>query len=102
MLLHPLKNFEKQMYYQNERKFNGAYSTNCSLKIKFRAYVINVHECNTLGTHGVVILGKNNAAIYFDSFWNEHIRKETKRFIGNKNITTNIYKVQTYHSTKCG
>ena len=28
MLHHPLTNFEIQMYYQNEAKFNGVYSRN--------------------------------------------------------------------------
>ena len=31
---------------------------------------------------------------YFDSFGVEHIPKEVKKFIGNKNIATNIYRIQ--------
>ena len=31
-----------------------------------------------------------NNTIYFDSFGVEHFPKEIKKFIGNKNITTNI------------
>ena len=48
--------------------------------------------------------GNNSAsynATYFDSFGVEHILKEIKKFIGNKNIITNIYKIQAYHSTMC-
>ena len=37
---------------------------------------------------------------YFDSFG--HIPKEIKKFIGNKNITTNIYIIQAYDSIMCG
>ena len=44
----------------------------------------------------------NSNAIYFDSFGVEHIPKEIKKFIGNKNITTNIYRVQGYESIICG
>ena len=33
-------------------------------------------------------------SIYFDSFRVEHISKEIKKFIGNKNIITNIYRIQ--------
>ena len=33
---------------------------------------------------------QNNNVIYFDSFGVEHIPKEIKPFINNKNITTNI------------
>ena len=38
---------------------------------------------------------------YFDSSGVEHIQKEIKKFIGNKNITTNIYRIQTYDSIMC-
>ena len=32
----------------------------------------------------------DNNVIYFDSFGVEHIPKEIRKFIGNKNISTNI------------
>ena len=41
-------------------------------------------------------------AIYFDSLGVEHIPKEIKKFIGNKNIITNIYRIQAYDSIMCG
>ena len=44
----------------------------------------------------------NNNVTYFDSFGVEHIPKETEIFIGNKNITTNIYEIQAYNSIMCG
>ena len=46
----------------------------------------------------------NNSVIYFDSFVAEHIRKEIKTFINynNKNITTNIFRIQMYDSIMCG
>ena len=40
-------------------------------------------------------------AIYFDSFGVEHILKEIKKFTGNKNIITNIYRIQAYNSIIC-
>ena len=43
-----------------------------------------------------------NNIIYFDSFEVEHIRKEIKKFIGKKNIITNIYRVQAYDPIMCG
>ena len=43
-----------------------------------------------------------NNIIYFDSFGVEHILKEIKKFMGNKNIITNIYGIQTYDSIMCG
>ena len=43
-----------------------------------------------------------NNIIYFDSFGVEHIPKEIKKFIGNKNMITNIYTIQAYNSIMCG
>ena len=39
---------------------------------------------------------------YFDSFGVEYIPKEIKKLIGNKNITTNIYRTQTNDSIMYG
>ena len=35
---------------------------------------------------------------YFDSFGVEDIAKEIRKLIRNKNITTNIYRIQAYKS----
>ena len=43
-----------------------------------------------------------NNFIHFDSFGVEHIPNEIKNFIGNKNIITNIYRIQAYNSIMCG
>ena len=43
-----------------------------------------------------------NKASYFDSFGVEHIQKEIKNFIGNKNIMTNIYRIRACNSIMCG
>ena len=43
-----------------------------------------------------------NNVTYFDSFGVEHIPKESKIFINNKNITTNIFRIQAYDSVMCG
>ena len=39
---------------------------------------------------------------FFDSFKSEHISKEIKKIIGNKNIATYIYRIQANDSIKCG
>ena len=44
----------------------------------------------------------NNDVTYFDSFGVELIPKEIKTFIKNKNIKTNIFKIQAYNSVMCG
>ena len=48
---YPLTNFEMQKYYQSKPKFNGVYSRNSLLKIKVKAYVINLDEHKSIGTH---------------------------------------------------
>ena len=35
---------------------------------------------------------------YFDSFGVEHILQKNEKFIGNKNIATNNYRIQAYDS----
>ena len=44
----------------------------------------------------------NNNVIYFDSFGVVLIPKEIKAFINNKNIITNIFRIQVYNSIMCG
>ena len=39
---------------------------------------------------------------YFDSFGVEQIPKEIKKFINNKNIIGNIFRIQAYDSVMCG
>ena len=52
MLPYPLTNFEIQKYYQNEPKFNGAYSRNIlPKKINDEAYAINLDEYADVGTN---------------------------------------------------
>ena len=49
---HPLTNFEVQRHYQNESRFDGAFSRNNLPKtIKDAAYVINLDEYADVGTH---------------------------------------------------
>ena len=88
---HPLTNFEIRKFYQNESRFNGAYSRDNLPKIQDGAYVINLDEYSDIGTYWVALwVNNSNDVTYFDSFGVEHIPKEIKAFIKNKNIKTNI------------
>ena len=109
MPLHPLNNFEIQKYYQNELRFNGVYSRNDlpvaavpapthAAQIKDGAYVINLEEYKSIGTHWVALYVNGNNVKYFESFEVEYNPKEIKKFIGNKNITINIYRIQANDS----
>ena len=99
---HPLTNFEKQKYYQNQPRFNGVYSRDNLPKIKDGAYVINLDWYPDIGTHWIALYVLNNDVIYFDSFRVDHISKEIKAFIDNKNIKTSIFRIQAYDSIMCG
>ena len=44
----------------------------------------------------------DNNVTYFDSLGVEHIPKEIKKFIGNKSLIRNIYRIQAYDSIMCG
>ena len=89
-------------YYQNEPRLNGDFSQDNLPKIKDRAYIINLDEYSDLGTHWVALYVQNNNVTYFDSFVVEHIPKEIKKIIKNKNITANIFRIQAYNSVMCG
>ena len=103
VLPHPLKNFEIQKYYQNEPRFNDAFSgDNLPKKIKDGTYVINLDEYVDVGTHWIALIFNRNEAIYFDNFGIEHIHEEIKEFVGNKNIKAIIFRVQGNHSVMCG
>ena len=45
---------------------------------------------------------KTNEVIYFDNFGIEYIPKEINKFIGNKNIKSNTFRIQAYDSIMCG
>ena len=56
ILPHLLTNFEIQMYYQNEPRFNGVYPRdNLPGKIKDGAYIINLDEYSDIGTHWIAL-----------------------------------------------
>ena len=66
--------------------------------------ITNLDEYSDIATHWVALYvqNDNNTVIYFNSFGVEHIPKETKTFIKNKNIKTNIFRIQAYDSIVCG
>ena len=77
---HPLTNFEimknYEKYYENEPKFIGVYSRNNLSKIKGGAYIINLGEYESIGTHLIALYVNAKNVTYFDSFGVQHIPKE--------------------------
>ena len=103
MPAHPLTNFEIIKYYENESRFNDVYSEdNLPNKIKDVAYVMNLDQYSGIGTHWIAVYAKNKDITYFNSFGVEHIPKEIKAFIKNRDIKTNIFRIQAYYSIMCG
>ena len=72
MLLHPLTNFEIQKYCQNKPKFNDVYSRNTG----WGAYVINLDDYESIGTHWIALYVNAKNVTYFDTLGVKHIPKE--------------------------
>ena len=70
--------------------------------MKDGAYVINLDEYSDIGIHWVALWVNNNNVTYFGSFGVEHIPKEIIKFIKNRNIKTNDFRIQAYDSIMCG
>ena len=64
------------MCYENNAHQNGVYSRYNLPKTKDGAYVINLDEYKSIGTHWIALYVNGNNAISFDSFGVEHISKE--------------------------
>ena len=59
---------EIQKYYQNQYKFNCFYSRNNLFTIKDEAYIINLDEYESIGTHWIALYVNDNNVTYFDGF----------------------------------
>ena len=78
-------------------KFDGAYShDNLPNKVKDGTYLINLDEYADVGTLRIAISVLNNHATNFDIFGVKHVSGDIRGFIGNKNMQTNIFRIQTY------
>ena len=100
ILMPPLRliDFDKQKYYENEPKFKGIYSRNNLSKIKDGAFIINLDEYESIGTHCIALYVNDKNNTCFDSFGGELIAKKMRKFIENKNI----YRIQACDSIICG
>ena len=98
MLSHSLTNFEIQNYYQNKPKFNDVDPRNNLFKMKDGAYIINLVEYESIGTHWIDLYVNAKNVTYFDSFEVEHIPKEIRKL----EKLENIYRIQAYDSIMCG
>ena len=64
---------------------------------------MNLDEYADVGTLWISLYVLNNDIIYFDCFGVEHVSKEVKKFIENKNKKTNMNsRMQASNSIMCG
>ena len=73
-----------------------------NINLKDGEYIINLDRYESIGTHWIALYVNAENVSCIDSFGVEHIPKEIRKFIGNKNIITIIYRIQAYHSIMCG
>ena len=71
-------------------------------KLKDGAYVINFDEYAVVGLHWIALFCKKSETVYLDSFGVEYVPEEIKKFIENKNIKANIFRLQSNNSITCG
>ena len=101
-MLHPLNSIEITNYFNYEPRFIGVFSRNNLPTIKDGAYVINLDDKNSKGTHWGSLFIDRNATVYFDSFGIEYIPQEVWNKIRDKLITHNIFRIKVNESIICG
>ena len=65
-------------------------------------HVITLDEYSDIGTHWIVLCTLNNKVTSFESFSVEHIPITIKHFISQKNMQTNIFRMQADDFVMCG
>ena len=70
--------------------------------IKDGAYVINLDEYKSIGTHRIALYVNHKNVTYFGSFRDEHIPKGIKILIAKKYIITNIHRIHECDLIMCG
>ena len=63
--------------------------------------MVNLDEYADVGTHWIVLFCNRSEIVYFNIFGVEHVPEEIKKFVWNKNIIANIFRVQTNNSVMC-
>ena len=89
-------NFRNTKVFPSKFQFSSVFSRDILLKNLIDGqYIINLDKYTMVGTHRAFCW--NNKVPYFDIFFVEHISKEIKKIIGNKNIIiSNIFRIQVY------
>ena len=74
--LHLLNDTKITNYFNDEPRFNGAFSKKNLFRIRNGAHDLNLDDKNNKGTHSVSLLIDKSTAVSFDSLRIEHIAQE--------------------------
>ena len=91
-------------YFNDESRFNGVFLRENLSRIKDSAYVINLGDKQSKGTHWVSIFIDRNTNVLFDFgiIREEYISQEVLSKIKDKSIAHNIFRIQSDDSITCG
>ena len=101
-LLYSLSSIEATTYFNYKSRFNGFFSRDNLSKTKDGAYVINLDDTQSKGTHWILLFLKKNVAVYIDSFGIEYIPQELLIKLKDKSVTHYIFRIQDNDSVMCG
>ena len=87
---------------QKKPTFNDVYSRGGLPNLRDGSYLINLDDYFGIGTDWTALYVVNDNVTYLDNFGVEHVPKEIKEFIRNKNIKTNILRIQADDSIMWG
>ena len=71
-------------YFNNEPRFNGAFSRNNLRRTKDGVHVINLNDKNSKGTHWISLFFDRNLAVYFDSLSIKYVPQKILNKIRDK------------------
>ena len=95
-------NIEIIKYFNYESRFNGVFSRNDLSRVRGGAYVINLDDKKSKGTHWVSLFIDRDTAVYVDSFGIKYIPQDVLNKIRDKSISHNIFRIQSSDSVMCG
>ena len=99
--LYPISNFKINKILKNDKNYIGTFSKdNVPILKNNQSTIVNLADSNKNGTHWIAMKFINNKLFYFDSYGIPFIPDIIKKQY--KKIITNIYRIQSIDSNKCG
>ena len=89
-------------YFVNDCRFNGVFSRDNLPRIEDGAYMINLNDKQSKGTHWVSLFIDKHMAVYLEFSGIEYIQREVLSEIQDKSITHDIFRTQDDDSIRSG